>query len=80
MHVHMTNTRITDPEILERRYPIILNKFGLRSNSGGRGRYHGGDGVIRELLFRTNLTLSVLTERRVYSPYGLCGKYFSILH
>lgn len=73
VHVHMTNTRITDPEILERRYPIILNKFGLRSNSGGRGRYHGGDGVIRELLFRTNLTLSVLTERRVYSPYGLCG-------
>ncbi|KAK3853136.1 hypothetical protein Pcinc_040305 [Petrolisthes cinctipes] len=73
VHVHMTNTRITDPEILERRYPVILNKFSLNPNTGGNGKFRGGDGVIRELLFRRPLTLSILTERRVFSPYGLEG-------
>lgn len=48
----MTNTRITDPEILEHRYPIVLRRFSLRSNSGGDGTYKGGDGVVREMLFR----------------------------
>jgi 5-oxoprolinase (ATP-hydrolysing) len=51
VHTHMTNTRITDPEILERRYPIVLKSFGLRSGSGGAGRHPGGDGVVRELEF-----------------------------
>lgn len=70
----MTNTRITDPEILESRYPIILNKFCLRTDqSGGRGEYNGGEGVERELLIRKPLTLSVLTERRVLRPYGMNG-------
>lgn len=69
----MTNTRITDPEILESRYPIILNKFCLRNGSGGKGEYNGGEGVERELLFRKPLTLSVLTERRVLHPYGMHG-------
>lgn len=74
VHTHMTNTRITDPEILENRYPIILNKFCLRSDqSGGCGRFHGGEGVERELLFRKPVTLSVLTERRVLQPYGMAG-------
>lgn len=74
VHTHMTNTRITDPEILESRYPIILNKFCLRTdNSGGRGQFNGGEGVERELLFRKSLTLSVLTERRVLRPYGMNG-------
>ncbi|KAJ8672521.1 hypothetical protein QAD02_003780 [Eretmocerus hayati] len=73
VHTHMTNTRITDPEILEMRYPIILQKFSLRPGSGGGGAYHGGDGVVREMLFRAPLTLSVLTERRVHSPPGLEG-------
>lgn len=74
VHTHMTNTRITDPEILESRYPIILNKFCLRSDgSGGRGLYIGGEGIERELLFRKALTLSVLTERRVLRPYGMHG-------
>jgi 5-oxoprolinase (ATP-hydrolysing) len=70
----MTNTRITDPEILERRYPVILRHFSLRPNSGGSGCYRGGDGVVRELLFRRHIMLSVLTERRVFRPYGLNGK------
>lgn len=69
----MTNTRITDPEILERRYPIILRKFSLREQSGGRGQFKGGDGVIRELLFRRPMLLSVITERRVLNPYGMKG-------
>uniref|UniRef100_A0A182LW39 5-oxoprolinase n=1 Tax=Anopheles culicifacies TaxID=139723 RepID=A0A182LW39_9DIPT len=74
VHTHMTNTRITDPEILELRYPIILRRFTLRDDgSGGAGRYRGGEGVHRELLFRKPMTLSVLTERRTLRPYGAAG-------
>ncbi|XP_074550133.1 5-oxoprolinase [Halichoeres trimaculatus] len=73
VHSHMTNTRITDPEILEKRYPVILEHFSLRPGSGGAGKYPGGDGVIRKLLFRRKVVLSVLTERRSYRPYGLKG-------
>jgi len=73
VHTHMTNTRITDPEILEKRYPVILKKFLINRNTGGKGKFNGGDGLIRELLFRKELVLSVLTERRVFAPYGLQG-------
>jgi 5-oxoprolinase (ATP-hydrolysing) len=74
VHTHMTNTRVTDPEILERRYPVILRQFSLRKGSGGRGKFNGGDGVIRELQFRrANLLVSVLSERRSLEPYGLFG-------
>ncbi|XP_059827580.1 5-oxoprolinase [Hypanus sabinus] len=73
VHTHMTNTRITDPEILEKRYPVVLRRFELKPGSGGKGRHCGGDGVIRELLFRENVILSVLTERRAFQPYGLDG-------
>lgn len=73
IHSHMTNTRITDPEILEKRYPVVLKRFQLRPGSGGPGNFCGGDGVIRELLFREHVILSVLTERRVFQPYGIQG-------
>uniref|UniRef100_A0A3B3RXI6 5-oxoprolinase, ATP-hydrolysing n=1 Tax=Paramormyrops kingsleyae TaxID=1676925 RepID=A0A3B3RXI6_9TELE len=73
VHSHMTNTRITDPEILEKRYPVVLEQFSLRAGSGGCGCYHGGDGVVRKLLFRDRVVLSVLTERRATRPYGLHG-------
>jgi 5-oxoprolinase (ATP-hydrolysing) len=73
VHTHMTNTRITDPEILERRYPVVLRAFSLRSGSGGRGAWRGGDGVVRHLQFRKPLTVSVLSERRAFAPYGLNG-------
>ena len=73
IHTHMTNTRITDAEILETRYPIILNKFTLRENSGGNGKFRGGNGLHRELMFREKLELCILTERRVFKPYGLHG-------
>jgi 5-oxoprolinase (ATP-hydrolysing) len=70
VHTHMTNTRITDPEIMERRYPVILREFSLRPNSGGRGEYSGGDGVVREIEFLESLQVSILSERRVFQPYG----------
>ncbi|KAH6899929.1 Hydantoinase B/oxoprolinase-domain-containing protein [Thelonectria olida] len=73
VHVHMTNTRITDSEIFERRYPVILREFSIRPNSGGQGQHRGGDGVIRDIEFRIPLQVSILSERRVYHPYGLNG-------
>ena len=60
--------------IFYHRKPVVLERFELRRGSGGRGRYNGGDGVIRELRFRRPQVLSVLTERRVFRPYGLMGK------
>jgi 5-oxoprolinase (ATP-hydrolysing) len=73
VHTHMTNTRITDPEVLESRYPVRLLEFSLRRGSGGAGRYRGGEGVVRRYLFRSPVTAALLTERRVVRPYGLAG-------
>jgi len=73
VHTHMTNTRITDPEILERRYPVLLHEFSIRRGSGGKGEFCGGDGLIRELEFLEPLNVAILSERRVFSPYGLAG-------
>ncbi|KAL4856136.1 5-oxoprolinase [Chlorella vulgaris] len=73
VHTHMTNTRITDPEILERRYPVVLHKFMLRSGTGGAGRYRGGEGVVREIEFLRPLTVSILSERRAVRPFGVLG-------
>lgn len=73
VHTHLTNTRITDPEIFEKRYPVILHEFSLRKGSGGAGRFRGGDGVIRDIEFRVPLQVSVLSDRRVTAPYGLAG-------
>ncbi|KAL4924624.1 Hydantoinase B/oxoprolinase-domain-containing protein [Aspergillus undulatus] len=73
VHVHMTNTRITDPEVYELRYPVILRQFPIREGSGGKGKYQGRSGVIRELEFRIPLAVSVLAERRATRPYGLAG-------
>lgn len=73
VHTHMTNTRITDVEILERRYPVIVRQFAIRKGSGGEGKYRGGDGVIRDLEFTKPLVVSILSERRAFQPYGLRG-------
>lgn len=73
VHTHMTNTRITDPEILEKRYPVLLRQFAIRRNSGGNGKYRGGDGLVREIEFLQPLNAAILSERRVYAPYGLQG-------
>jgi 5-oxoprolinase (ATP-hydrolysing) len=69
----MTNTRITDPEIMERRYPVILREFGFRNGSGGEGMYRGGDGCVRSMQFLQPLQVSILSERRARAPYGLLG-------
>ena len=73
VHTHMTNTRITDAEVFERRYPVILREFSLRAGSGGKGQHPGGDGVVRDIEFRIPVQASILSERRVYHPYGLEG-------
>jgi N-methylhydantoinase B/oxoprolinase/acetone carboxylase alpha subunit len=73
VHTHMTNTRITDPEILETRHPVRLLRFSLRPNSGGKGRWRGGDGVIRHFKFLKALKISLLSQRRRIAPFGLAG-------
>ena len=73
VHTHMTNTRITDPEILEKRYPVMLRRFSLRAESGGKGKHSGGEGLIREIEFLDHLNVAILSERRVFAPYGLAG-------
>ncbi len=74
VHTHMTNTRLTDAEIIERRYPVRIREFAIRRGSGGAGQYHGGDGVIRRIEFLKPLAVSLLTERRgEFPPYGLAG-------
>lgn len=73
VHTHMTNTRNTPVEVLEQEYPLRLERCALRENSGGRGRYAGGRGLEREFLFLSEVSLSLLTERRRRAPYGLAG-------
>ncbi|EXJ79175.1 5-oxoprolinase (ATP-hydrolysing) [Capronia epimyces CBS 606.96] len=73
VHTHMTNTHITDPEILEKRYPCVLRQFTLRPGSGGVGVHAGGDGVVREIEFLQPVQCSILSERRVHRPYGMNG-------
>lgn len=70
---HMTNTRATDAEVLERRYPVVLREFGIRRDSGGAGHWRGGDGVVRTLEFSAPVSASILSERRVHWPWGACG-------
>ncbi|WP_395828019.1 hydantoinase B/oxoprolinase family protein [Elstera sp.] len=73
VHTHMTNSRLTDPEILEWRFPVLLESFGLRNNSGGAGHFHGGDGVIRRVRFLEPMTAAILANRRKIPPFGLAG-------
>jgi 5-oxoprolinase (ATP-hydrolysing) len=73
VHTHMTNTRITDPEILESRFPVRLLEFGIRAGSGGAGAHRGGDGIVRRYLFLQPVVVSLLTERRERAPFGLEG-------
>ncbi|CAH6723370.1 5-oxoprolinase [[Candida] jaroonii] len=70
---NMTNTRITDPEVLEQRYPCLLHEFTVRRGSGGKGKFNGGDGLIREIKFLSPVHLSLVTQRRVYAPWGVYG-------
>jgi 5-oxoprolinase (ATP-hydrolysing) len=70
----MTNTRLTDPEVLERRTPVRLHEFSIRRGSGGAGKHRGGDGVVRRIEFLKELDVSILSQRRgPYPPYGVNG-------
>jgi 5-oxoprolinase (ATP-hydrolysing) len=73
VHTHMTNTRITDPEVIEYRFPVRVKRFEIRRGSGGQGKYKGGSGVIREMEFLDDLEVSVLSQHRTTSPYGMEG-------
>jgi 5-oxoprolinase (ATP-hydrolysing) len=73
VHTHMTNTRLTDPEVLELRYPVVVEAFQIRRGSGGAGRWPGGDGVIRRLRFREPMKVAILANHRVIPPFGLEG-------
>ncbi|MBG1260979.1 hydantoinase B/oxoprolinase family protein [Nostoc commune] len=73
VHSHMTNSRLTDPEVLETRYPVLLESFSLRPDSGGKGQYSGGNGVVRRIRFLEPMTANILSGHRVVPPFGLNG-------
>ncbi|MGG6296765.1 hydantoinase B/oxoprolinase family protein [Leptolyngbya sp. AN02str] len=73
VHTHMTNSRLTDPEVLEWRFPVLIESFEIRSDSGGQGQHHGGNGVIRRIQFREPMTAAILSGHRVVPPFGLQG-------
>jgi 5-oxoprolinase (ATP-hydrolysing) len=69
----MTNSRLTDPEILESKFPVLVREFTIRRGSGGAGRHHGGDGIVRRLEFRTRFSGALLANHRRVAPFGLAG-------
>ncbi|WP_369239669.1 hydantoinase B/oxoprolinase family protein [Streptomyces sp. R21] len=73
VQTHMTNSRLTDPEILEWRLPVLLDAFEVRHGSGGAGRWSGGDGAVRRIRFREPMTVSTLSQHRRVPPYGMAG-------
>jgi 5-oxoprolinase (ATP-hydrolysing) len=73
VHQHMTNTRITDPEIMEHRYPVQVERMAVRTNSGGMGKWQGGDGIIREIMFLERVDLNILSQHRKEYPFGMNG-------
>jgi 5-oxoprolinase (ATP-hydrolysing) len=73
VQTHMTNSRLTDPEILEGEFPVLLREFAIRRGSGGMGRFHGGDGIVRRLEFRSALSGALLANHRRIAPFGVAG-------
>jgi 5-oxoprolinase (ATP-hydrolysing) len=73
VHTHMTNTRLTDPEVLEFRYPVVLEDFHIRTGSGGKGQWHAGDGVRRTIRFLEKMQCTILSGHRRVRPFGLAG-------
>jgi 5-oxoprolinase (ATP-hydrolysing) len=73
VQTHMTNSRLTDPEVLESRFPVLVESFAIRRGSGGAGRWRGGDGALRRIRFREPMTVSTLSGHRRRAPYGLAG-------
>jgi 5-oxoprolinase (ATP-hydrolysing) len=73
VQTHMTNSRLTDPEVLETRFPVLVDAFSVRRGSGGAGAHRGGDGVVRRLRFLEPMTAAILSNRRRVAPFGLAG-------
>ncbi len=73
VHVHMTNSRLTDPEVLEFRFPVLLEDFHIRPNSGGKGKWHAGNGTRRTLRFLQEMDCAILSSHRTIRPHGLEG-------
>jgi 5-oxoprolinase (ATP-hydrolysing) len=73
VHTHMTNSRITDPEVLETRFPVIVEEFSIRRGSGGEGRFRGGNGTVRKVRFLTDMNAALLSSHRKFPPFGLKG-------
>ncbi|HMN53059.1 MAG TPA: hydantoinase B/oxoprolinase family protein [Sphingopyxis sp.] len=73
IQTHMTNSRMTDPEVMETRFPVIVEEFSIRKDSGGAGRWHGGDGATRRIRFREPMAANILANRRKIPPAGLAG-------
>jgi 5-oxoprolinase (ATP-hydrolysing) len=73
VQTHMTNSRLTDPEVLETRFPVLLREFSLRRGSGGDGAFRGGDGLVRCVEFREAMTAAILSNHRRIAPFGLAG-------
>jgi len=73
VQAHMTNSRLTDPEVLELRFPVRLESYEIRPGSGGAGRYRGGDGGVRRVRFLEDMTAAILSNNRVHAPFGLAG-------
>ena len=73
VHSHMTNTRMTDPEVLELRFPVLVEEFSIRQGSGGAGRHRGGNGVVRKLRFLEAMTATMLSSHRIVPPFGMAG-------
>ena len=73
VQTHMTNSRLTDPEVLEWRFPVLLESFEVRNGSGGRGRWHGGNGGVRRVRFLEPMTAAILSGHRLVRPHGMAG-------
>ena len=73
IHTHMTNSRLTDPEVLEWRYPLLIREFSIRKGSGGQGRFAGGEGVVRKIEFQEAMKASILSQSRKFAPFGCDG-------
>ena len=73
VQTHMTNSRLTDPEVLETRFPVRLEQFAIRRGSGGTGTWHGGDGAVRSVRFLEPMRAGILANRRRVPPFGLAG-------
>ena len=73
VQTHMTNSRLTDPEVLELRFPVRLDSYAIRAGSGGAGRWYGGDGGVRQVRFLERMTASILSNGRIVPSFGMAG-------